>query len=159
MDNQASDKLQTRSKTESDGLHVFISGPLNEDANFQSVQLPPNSPLHLHLDELTMINSTGIRNWLQWVSEHANASWKVWGCPPHFINQLNMIEGFLPTKARVQSFYVLFYSDSTSEQMQMLIDRDQWEQKKTIEAPLDKLGNPMEPDYLEDRFFKFSLRH
>jgi hypothetical protein len=157
--NQVSGKLQIRTKTEHDGIHVFFSGPLNEDASLQIVQAQPDSKLHLHLDELTMINSAGIRKWLQWVGGHIGESWQVWGCPPHLINQLNMIQGFLPTKAKVQSFYVVYYSVITNEQFKLLIDRDKWDQENAIEVPVDSLGNPMEPDFLEDTFFKFRLRH
>ncbi len=156
---QVSDNIQIRVETEHDGIHVFISGPLTEHASFHSVQVPPDLIVHLHLDDLTMINSSGIRKWLQWVGAHMGESWKVWGCPPHFINQLNIIEGFLPLKAKVQSFYVGYYSESTNEQIQLLIDRDKWEQENAIEIPIDKSGNKMEPDFLEDIYFKFRLRH
>jgi hypothetical protein len=160
MSNPTSGSLQIRTEQNGDELHLFISGPLNEDSSFGSVSLIPNSSLHIHLDEISSINSTGIRQWLLWVRDHSEANWQLWGCPPHFINQLNMIDKFVPAAAKIRSFYVPFFSDETGEEVRLLIDRDEWDKNKDIlQVPNDSNGHPMEPDIIEDRFYKFCSRY
>jgi hypothetical protein len=151
------EKLQISSATKEDGLHLYLSGPLNEDSSF--VLNLDNAPKvhHLHLDEVSSINSTGIRQWLIWVKTQQDSVWNLWGCPAHFINQLNAIDGFVPPSSRVRSFYIPYFSDETSEELKVLIDRDIWEKKRdSLRSPVDKSGNPMEPDIIEDRYFKFT---
>jgi len=140
--------------------NMYVSGPLNEDSSFPSTTSDSAKPLHLHLDEVSSINSTGIRQWLIWVNSQPEATWKLWGCPSHFINQLNIIDGFVPAKTRVRSLYIPYFSDETEEEAIVLIDREAWEKDKTtLKAPNGTAGRPMEPDIIEQRYFKFTTKY
>lgn len=158
--NSKNSKFQIRNEIVNSELHLFLSGPLNEDSLFTSASFEPTSMIHIHLDELTSINSTGIRQWVIWVKDYPESEWQLWGCPPHFINNLNMIDKFVPKKSKVKTFYLPFFSQETGEEIQILIERESWEsQPNKIETPRDSSGNLMHPDIIEDRFFKFCHKY
>lgn len=141
-------------------LDLTINGAIDEDIMLESVAITSGKTIHVHLDGVTMINSTGIRQWISWLKKYQNESWVFWGCPPIFVNQLNMIEGFIPLKSRVQSFYIPYYSNETDEEKRLLMLRSDWEKDpKNFPSQKDSNGNEMTLDVLPDKYFKFLSRY
>lgn len=142
-----------------DAVEVRIEGSIDEDAGFERLVLPPGKPVTIFLTNVGTINSTGIRQWLNWTKPYQAEQWFLNECPAHFINQLNMIDQFVPPKSKVVSFFVPFYSDELNEESIVLVDRSMCaDGKLNVPFPKDSKGNEMEVDVALDRYLKFTTK-
>jgi hypothetical protein len=147
-------------KDSGDFLEISISGSIDEDIHLDKIKVASGKPNHVHLDGVSLINSTGIRQWITWIKNFENEKWVFFGCPPVFVNQLNMIDSFIPKGSKVESFYIPYYSDETDEEKRLLMLRADWEKDpKHFPQQLDSEGNEMVLDVLPDKYFKFLSRY
>lgn len=105
-------------------------------------------------------NSTGIRDWIQWIAPLAdkrNVKIFLYTCPETVIYLINMVSDFSPRNAEVNSFYVPFFSDKTSETKRVLLRRgtDFTGDKVKLPEVLDQNGTIMQIDVIEKKYFKF----
>lgn len=142
-------------------LVIRLAGPLNEDSDMSLVIIPPTPAIEVDLSELTKINSVGIRNFVAWVAKLSAPQVTFTFCPRFFIDQVNMIANFIPERAKINSFYVPYYSKDTDEEKNVLYTRGQQYEVKddgtfTVTHPLvkDANGQEMDLDAL-DRYFSF----
>jgi hypothetical protein len=139
-------------------LKVSIGGTIDEDVDFTLYPLAGASEIELHLQEIKSINSCGIREWIKWIGGASGASVDYMECPKIIVDQVNMVQGFLPTKGRVSSFYVPFYNeDSGSEKNVLFKMGSEYDASGGLKIPQikDESGNPMEMDVVEAKYFKF----
>ena len=104
------------------------------------------------------INSIGIRNWIHWVQEHKGLKFIFKNCPVCIVEQINNVNGFLPSQATVESFYVPFYSEDTGEEKHILysLNKDfQLGKTPKIKTIKDSEGHMMELDVYPQKYFKF----
>ncbi len=153
-----------------DGYQILVrlQGNLMEpDADFPQPSQSPGASYLIDVQELAAINSIGIRSFMNWMRELSEIPLTFLNCPRFFVDQVNMVADFLPCHARVQSFYVPFYSEST-ESERMVLYRSGIEfvrssgGKIILNHPtniVDTSGLPMELDVIGDRFFKFLEKH
>ena len=69
-----------------------------------------------------------------------------------------MIQGFLPDHAKVMSFYVLFYSEKTGDEKEILFTHGtNYDERGVFLTPkvLDDNQNQMEMDVAPAKYFKF----
>jgi hypothetical protein len=141
---------------------LSLKGSLNEYSSaLDGVEVNPNFDLNLDLKDLTSINSLGIRNFHSWIYSIQCQRLRVLNCPRVFVNQLNLVAGFLPPKTEIESFFVPYYSEKTSEETSVLftkfLEYKSVAGKTKISFPrvTDSQGNTMELDVLEDNYFRF----
>ena len=149
-------------KDKGDHVAMGLSGVLDEDAVLPNLDSHIGRVIKLDLSLLKSMSSVGIRKWVLWMQNSQVASWGLEGCPKFFIDQLNMVQGFLATNAKVNSFYVPYYSESTSEEKYMLLTRSEHYPTGKIEKwPefLDSFGHAMEVDVLPERYCRFLNQH
>lgn len=150
-------KFTTTDKPE--GYEVRFDGSIDEDSGFDRIVLPKGKPVFIYLTNVGTINSTGIREWLNWTKNYQDEEWHLNECPTHFINQLNMIDQFVPPKSKVVSFFVPFFSDELNEEKIVLVDRASCTNGTlNVETPKDSQGNEMEIDVIPERFLKFTKK-
>lgn len=152
-----------------DGLQILVKlqGNLMEpDAKFPKPIDKPGTAYVVNLDELSAINSIGIRAFMNWMRELGDVPVTFMNCPKFFIDQVNMVVDFIPRHARVHSFYVPFYSEATESDKMVLyrtgLEFLRSDGKMHVRHPqkvLDSAGNAMELDVISDRFFKFLEKH
>lgn len=141
---------------------IYIRGNLNEHSSaLNGVVVNPEFDLHIDLKDLTAINSLGIRNFNQWIHNIKCKKLIFFYCPRSFINQLNLVNGCIPPRSEIDSFFVPFYSEETGEDANVLFtkyleyikDND----KIVLRPPqvTDSQGNKMEYDILADQYFRF----
>jgi len=139
-------------------LNVVIAGTIDEDADFTQLSLSGAGEIEIAMAGLKSINSCGIREWIKWMSTAPAASITFNECPKVIVDQINMVDGFLPTNAKVQSFYVPYYNDDSGSEKNVLF-RLGTEFTETSVAPpaevKDEEGNAMEMDVIESKYFKF----
>lgn len=137
---------------------VFLSGSLDEETTLSQGQLQGSTDVVFDFKNLQNINSCGIREWIGWVSPLTTTKITFRNCPKIIVDQINMIDGFLPKHAVVESFYVPYYSDETGEEKLVLFNLGKEYTEaglKTPPAVTDSQGNAMELDVIEGKYFRF----
>lgn len=137
---------------------VTMGGVIDEDADFNPHSLAGATTVDLHLPNIKSINSCGIREWIKWIGSAGAAKIQYFECPKIIVDQINMVQGFLPAQGKVLSFYVPFYNEDSGDEKNVLFSYG----KEYTDAGLgqvpevkDNAGNPMEMDVVEAKYFKF----
>jgi len=140
-------------------LVLKVSGGVDEDANFQPIDIGGASAVVLDLSDVTAINSVGIREWIKWVKAiPATAQLSVRRCPKIIVDQINMVAGFLPQSATIESFFVPYYADATGTEKMILFEKGKQFSDGNVNPPeevKDDSGEVMEMDVIEAKYFKF----
>lgn len=148
-------------------LTLAFDGTIDEDVEFPKVEAGKYGLVTLDLKAVKAINSVGIREWLNWIRPLAETSkFVLENCPKAMVFQFNMVEGFLPPKSEVASFYVPFYSESADQEENVLfkVGKEVTANGGTIainyDAKASKLGgvDDMEMDVTEAKYFQFLKR-
>jgi len=145
--------------TDSKPLTLEIKGAIGEEYVFEKVD-PKNSEIMIDLGHVTSISSTGIKNWLSWVnSELSGKTINLTRCPLVVVDQLNMIEGFLPKNATVDSFFVPYFCEESGAEKRVLFRQGVEFDGVKIFPPdnvkCDETGEIMEMDVIEEKYFLF----
>lgn len=147
-------------RTEGDSVVLSFQGNIDEDASFQDIQLGEGSKFILDLEKVNSINSCGIREWIKWIrGAPAGSQITYRKCPKVIVDQINMVSGFLPDNAKVQSFYVPYYSDGSGTEKMILFETGVHFGDGKLQPPDevkdDASGELMEMDVIEAKYFKF----
>lgn len=143
-----------------------LSGFLDEDADFKSIPKINNKLLIVDLSEVTMINSCGIRDWVNWTKTlNSTTQIHIKNCPKFIINQINVLQGFLPPNSLVLSFYTPYFCESCNLEKNYLFQRGTHFQESTtdkeafvdydLEVLCDQCKTAMSMDIIANKFFKF----
>lgn len=120
---KASSKVRVR--TESDDQHTtfFLAGEIDEEAEFIALEKSPKV-LVLDLGEIRLINSCGLRNWIIWIEKiDPKTQIVLKRCPQIIVDQINILEGFIPRGAVIESFFVPYYCDECGHEDNILVTR------------------------------------
>jgi hypothetical protein len=151
-------KLDVKLNKGSDKLSVQMNGTIDEDVDFTQFNLGGAPQVEMQLEGVKSINSCGIREWIKWMGT-ANGSQIVFkNCPKVIVDQINMVDGFLPTNAKVESFYVPYYNDDSGSEKNVLFQNGKEFTDGSVNPPAavkDEEGNDMEMDVIESKYFKF----
>jgi hypothetical protein len=116
-------EFQSTQKLEGNVLHLSFMGTIDEDTNFPEVDLNGVSSVQLDLNGIKSINSVGIREWLDWIRPVAEKTDIVLeNCPKSMVFQFNMVDGFLPPRSSVKSFFVPFFCESCDKEQNLLFN-------------------------------------
>lgn len=144
-------------KTGSD-WKIKMAGTIDEDVDFGQYSLVGAGKIDLYLADVKSINSCGIREWIKWIGTAGSAPISYSECPKIIVDQINMVQGFLPAQGRVLSFFVPYYSEESGSEKSVLFTHgkdyvDSGEIK--VPAVKDDEGHDMEMDVVEAKYFKF----
>lgn len=137
---------------------VTVAGNIDEDVDFAPHSLDGAPQVQFFLGDVKSINSCGIREWIKWVNTAGPAKVEYNDCPKVIVDQINMVQGFLPSAGRVLSFFVPYYSDDSGSEKSVLFKVGQeFDESGNIKAPevKDEAGKDMEMDVVEAKYFKF----
>jgi hypothetical protein len=138
--------------------YLEIFGKLNEDTNFNKVDLSIATEIVVSFKDVKQIQSCGVREWIKLIKPYQNIPFVLLNCPKIIIDQINMVDGFLPQLARVESFYVPYYSEFSNATFHVLyhfgseFDHSGILRYKEVK---DHEGNTMDLDVIEYRYFRF----
>ena len=137
---------------------VLIGGVIDEDADFSTGSLTGAQSVEVRMGEIKSINSCGIREWVKWMGTAGDAPITYVESPKVIVDQINMVQGFLPKAGKVLSFYVPYYSEESSAEKNVLFTNG----KEFTDQGLGSLpvikdddGHEMEMDVVEAKYFKF----
>lgn len=139
-------------------MQLQLTGVIDEDVDFTHHGLQNAQQIEVDLSNVKSINSCGIREWIKWLSSAKEAKISFKQCPKVIVDQMNMVDGFLPTNGFVESFFVPYYSDATGEEKNVLFRNGiEFNQQGSVQAPTiqDSKGTEMEMDVIESKYFKF----
>lgn len=139
-------------------MQLQLTGVIDEDVDFTHHGLQNAQQIEVDLINVKSINSCGIREWIKWLSSAKEAKIAFKQCPKVIVDQMNMVDGFLPTNGFVESFFVPYYSDATGEEKNVLFRNGiEFNQQGSVQAPTiqDSKGTEMEMDVIESKYFKF----
>ncbi|MEZ0392052.1 MAG: hypothetical protein ACAH59_07560 [Pseudobdellovibrionaceae bacterium] len=137
---------------------VNMAGVIDEDADFNPHSLAGAPAVELQLSQIKSINSCGIREWIKWMGTAGSVPVKYHECPKIIVDQINMVQGFLPANGKVMSFYVPYYNDDSGSEKNVLFTLGKEYGDQGIQAApavKDEQGNDMEMDIVEAKYFKF----
>lgn len=144
-----------------DHLLVRMEGPINEHADFTPVKFAKRPPIEIDMSEVTLINSVGIRAFADWSAQLQNEVIELSHVPKFFVDQINMIPGLIPARAKVISFYVPFFCPENEKEKRVLYRRGLEFDVKGGEVKLshptvtDEEKHPYELDVVPVKFFSF----
>lgn len=151
-------RFQLNKNQQGDVLKIQVVGVIDEDADFSPYSLVGSTIVELDAGGVTSINSCGIREWVKWMNTNKTAKIFFSNCPKVIVDQMNMVQGFLPDNARVRSFFVPFYNEDSDEEKTVLfsIGKEFSESGQlSVPAVRDSKGSEMEMDVIEAKYFKF----
>lgn len=137
---------------------VTVKGVIDEDADFVPHSLDGLKHVDMHLGDVKSINSCGIREWIKWIGTAGPATIHYHECPKLIVDQINMVQGFLPAAGKVMSFYVPYFNEDSGSEKNILFSYGKEFSEGSVKAPagvVDDSGQPMEMDVVESKYFKF----
>ncbi|MAZ49876.1 MAG: hypothetical protein CME65_15040 [Halobacteriovoraceae bacterium] len=142
-------------ESKGDKVVFRLSGQIDEDAELLKLDFSDAKEIEFNLDNVKLINSCGIRDWVEFqktIPESVKISYSF--CPQIIIEQINIIKGFIRPGAKVESFYAPYYDESKDEEVKLLITPDEVINQK---APVKKneQGEELEFDEIEVQYFNF----
>ena len=152
-------QFQVEKKKEGATLTITLKGNVDEDAILSGVDFEGSQVVTLDLENVTAINSCGIREWIKWLKGTPTGSKIVYrNCPKIIVDQINMVSGFLPPGGVVESFFVPYFNESTGNEKMVLFKSGTEVKNGEVFPPADvkdTSGESMEMDVIEAKYFKF----
>ena len=140
--------------TEVDGVNIMvISGSLDEDSELDGLLYPDAQIADCR--NLTQMYSVGIRKWVLKLQERpADSPLTFTHCSIVFIEQLNLITGFVDAK-KVESFYAPYFCDECDKTHSMLLIPSEIEDMEAPEKKCPEHNTDMTFDDDEEEYFEF----
>lgn len=151
-------KFEIKTEKSGNNFKVNVAGTIDEDVDFNTYSLAGAGAVELHLGQVKSINSCGIREWIKWIGSVPQAKVTYHECPKIIVDQINMVQGFLPSNGKVMSFFVPYYNDESGSEKNVLFQFGTEYSDTGLNAPKgvkDDQGNMMEMDVVESKYFKF----
>jgi hypothetical protein len=148
---------------EDQSLLVQFQKLINEDTVFPDLSFFQGRRIVFDLERVVVINSVGIRNWINWRKTIGVITVFV-NCPKAVIDQMNILNGFVAVNSVIESFYVPYYCEDCDLEKKVLYRsnlefvRGTSEQKSKlnfIEVTCESCSSRMEMDILEKKYFNF----
>jgi ABC-type transporter Mla MlaB component len=149
--------LNIRTDNRSIGLWAALSGDITEDSDF-SLILTQNPPmLTLDLADVKRINSTGVREWINFVNALSKLGCRLEldRCSVAIVQQMNMIANFRG-KGTVRSIYAPYFCGNCDSEATILVDFSKADVPDfKSPRPCPNCQQPMEFDDLPDSYLSF----
>ena len=135
---------------------VQLSGDITENTDFGGLLSQPSAALVFDLSGIRHINSCGVREWINFVTElkRAGKSLELERCSVPIVNQLNMISNFRGG-ARVRSIYTPYYCAECDREHPQLMDVSAGVAPAVPEVACPDCQAAMEFDDLPEAYFAF----
>lgn len=144
---------------------ITMRGQIDEDTDFAQLNAAHNKNLIFDLGGVELINSVGIRGWVNWMKVNRERNFTFRNCSKPITDQINVLQGFLPPVATVESFYVPFICENCDRHQQVLYRKGIEFERATADKKTHQLrppqvkcsscGQQMVQDVLEAKYFSF----
>ncbi len=152
-------------------IEFQLSGSIDESTQFpDDFDFSNFKQVHFDFERIEFINSEGIKLWIQFVdsiSENHEVRLVYSQCTPLIVNQINIIDGFLPKNAVVDSVFIPVSCELCDRSLNVplkmsLVDiefdsiLDRVETDRCNRFPVCK--SAMEVDVIKEYYFRFTNR-
>lgn len=150
-------KLKIKKQLQQNICYFSFEGDIDEDFVYQDLKAETQKYL-IDFEKVDMINSCGIREWINFLAYLGEGSQIIYvNCPQIIIQQINMVEGFMTPSSHVHTFYAPYYCEDLDEERQFLLKA---EEVMALKAPVKTLEQDgkvyeMEFDAIEKQYFNF----
>ena len=137
---------------------VRLIGLMDEDMDLSKIGAINEDNLKIDFNEVTGINSCGIRDWITFLGSLPTEMTVTYiNCPQAIIEQMNMVKGFLPDGALIESFYAPFFCEACdNEQKVKMSPSDIVDGKAPTNLKCSSCGaEGLEFDALPNQYFHF----
>jgi hypothetical protein len=156
-------KLKITSDKRDVGVYLKFSGEIDEDADFSIVEVSGANGVDIDFQEVTSINSCGVRElykWVQGIPPQVQINYL--NCPEIMVGQFNMVAGLLKPGTKVKSFYTPYFCEKCNAHTDVLFASGKEFTDANVKVPQEvKCSNcqsPTEIDVIEGTYFKFLQR-
>ena len=150
-----SSSLSINISSEATNTIITLSGRIDEDSHFDEITSSHSDVFVFDFKNVTLINSCGVREWINLVNSIIKKSKIIYRhCPQIMIEQMNMVQGFLPEGASIESFYAPYFDPDQDKEVKILLSLSEIRNKKAPIKNNDK-GTELEFDALEAQYFNF----
>ena len=143
------------------GDTYHIGGDIDHSSDFSSIEkIPTCDDLKLNLESIKRINSTGVRQWVDFIGRFDCRILFI-KCSISAIDQFNMVPQFLGSRFEIENFYAPYFCDECEEDQDILLDWDSVnletrEPNKSFKC--SKCNTEMEADFDSEDYFRFFLK-
>lgn len=138
-----------------DDTLIKLSGHINEDSDLSLMGEIKGNELTLDLKNITLINSCGIRDWIEFQKQNFDFTRVIYrNCPQVIIEQMNIVAGFIHPKGIIESFFAPYYCESSDQEVKLLITPSEVIDGKAPAKKNDD-GEDLEFDDIEAQYFNF----
>lgn len=138
---------------------LHFDGPFDEDLELSEVKIEPGKKIIMDMAKLALINSCGCRNWVKWIRTIGSSTpVEFVNCPKEFIENANMIDGFVPKNGSINSFSVPYYCEACDNLTTKIFKSDQVKtaiNKIPEKIVCEKCKKEAEIDVIPASFFRF----
>lgn len=158
-------KFKALVKIEIDRTVMVLEGWLDERAELPELDEPVKGDLVLDLKGITLVNSLGVRNWIQWFKVlKVQRDVKLIHCSPAVLKQANTLQGFLSDRTKIESVFVPYFCEDCGREDQLLVNIAKVGDPVHITAAPPELkcsscGMKMELDLIESQYLTFMQKH
>lgn len=150
-----SQKLSINFRITGDEVHVDLTGVIDEDALFEKIQKLKMSKYVFDFNNVSMINSCGIREWIKYLLELEGAEIKYINCPQIIIEQVNMVHGFIRKGIVVESFFAPYFCANCDTEKKILLKNAEVISFKAPVKQCNTCKSDLEFDAIEKQYFSF----
>lgn len=150
-----SDKLSITNRITGDEAHVSLVGVIDEDANFDKIKSLKMNQFIFDFNNVSMINSCGIREWIKYLQEIEGAKISYINCPQIIIEQVNMVHGFIRKGITVESFFAPYFCSSCDTGKKILLKNSEVVGTKPPVKLCNTCSSELEFDAIEKQYFSF----
>lgn len=150
-----SEKLLITSRIIDVEVHVNLEGIIDEDANFDKIKDLGMNQFVFDFNNVTMINSCGIREWIKYLNELGAVKVSYINCPQIIIEQINMVHGFIKKNTLVESFYAPYFCTSCDTGKKILLKNVEVSGNKPPLKFCNTCNGDLEFDAIEKQYFSF----
>lgn len=151
------DKFEIKTTLDDDKVVVEFIGSIDEDSVFTELtDLEKVKHYEFNFDKVEMINSCGVREWTSFVKELGEDCHIVYkNCRQIIIEQINMVHGFIPSNASIETFYAPYYCEELDKEYKILLSAKDIKDKKAPDVKCPDGEYQMEFDAIEGQYFNF----
>jgi len=133
-----------------------VVGVLDEDFRPESIAQISAPEVVFDFKELKGINSCGIRSWITMLEKQMSGKKIIYNnCPSILVQQINLVQGLLPTNGLIQSFMAPYFCEKCDKEYSVLINAKDINELKAPAASCPQDKSSMEFDAIEKQFFSF----
>ena len=142
-----------------DERRAKVSGVIDEFSSFEELFNKNQEEIWIDFSEVTRINSSGIREWVQAVLG-STARLHLEKCSAVMVDQFSMIPEFIGKNGTIESFFVHYICDSCGHEERELLEVGKdiggdKTYKEQLEDPCPSCGHVLELDHNPDIYFAF----